>query len=74
MASIFLQRHNKAEVIDRAVPHCAKCGNPMVATRVDTKVSDTGLHSTKTYECTRCGLRELVWNERPCREKWTSTD
>jgi hypothetical protein len=68
MASTVLKQHNKAEVIDRAAPHCMKCGNFMVATRVDTEVSDTGIHSTKTYECTRCGLRELIRNERPWRE------
>jgi uncharacterized protein with PIN domain len=64
MASTVLQRNNKIEIIDRAAPRCMECSKPMAATRVDTTVSDSGIHSTKTYECSRCGSSELVWNER----------
>jgi hypothetical protein len=67
MAALVLNRTQKTEVIDASAPNCVKCRSKMVATRVDTKVSETGIGSSKTYECTRCGMTELVWTARAWR-------
>jgi ribosomal protein L40E len=58
MATTIL-KHNEMAV-DTKAPHCRKCDRPMSISRVDTKVGETGIRSSMTYECIRCGATEVM--------------
>jgi hypothetical protein len=63
MATIVL-KHNETAV-DAKAPHCRKCDRPMSISRVDTKMSETGIKSSMTYECIRCGATEVLNTRAP---------
>jgi hypothetical protein len=49
-------KHNEMAV-DTKAPHCRKCDRPVSISRVDTKVSETGIRSSMTYE-------HSLWRDR----------
>jgi len=58
MATILL--NHKEAAVEPNAPHCQKCDRPMSISRIQTKVSDSGIQSSKNYECPRCGTKEVI--------------
>jgi hypothetical protein len=67
MTANFLHPSNDIPVgdqLEKDAPICEKCNRRMWLTKIETKISDAGIHSTRQFECKLCGSRQGVGEQR----------
>ena len=51
-------------MVDGDAPVCERCRQPMWLIRVETTISDDGIHSQKEYQCKGCAMTSVVRSKR----------